>query len=248
MIKKRRNKQIFWNKKSVDIVPEALVRTVVTVGFVLVVYLFGSTAYANTIKPYFSEKKYVKSFDDFINNINNMEVRRDTFGLKLGQNTAVIGFSKDIQKYECINCYNIGVNVRTVTADKPNDKECIGQACICLCSEGLRISESGAALAVIGCQKYTCKKIVQKDIAKRTAIEPLLVLVHPKQPPQTYPRAWINGFLYSNNFPNANGLKVNNEEAIELVVERKDDVIGVCNRDALKYNKNVLGSEACITE
>ncbi len=231
---------MFNNKKSDELAPEALARTLITVVIILLIVF---PAY-NRLHAAFlsSEKKYLQSFENFVNAINKMTPGRQSFELRLNDKSAIIGFSKNTDRYECFNCYS-AQNRPTIIFNKPVNEECSGSACICLCKEGFKFEVNdieGKPTEIGQCQKLACKKIENQDVIDRTIISPNSITESSEN--TAY---WKNGFLFANGVPLANGLKPYDEEYTTLVVEKKSDIIGICNSDMLKIRKE-LGSYDCI--
>jgi hypothetical protein len=229
------------DKKSV-ISLEALVRTI---GFVLLFLLIIFPAY-NKISSYFSYEKYSKSFENFVNKINKMELPKETITLLLNEKSAIIGFSKNSEGYECVNCYELGTitsiagaaDKTTIIFNKPNNKACSENACICFCSSELKIlRENFKSIKYGKCTtELICKKIENKDITNKVTIKTYL---------GGGSEYWKNGFLFANGVQ-ANGLELHDKELIILVVEKKSNIIGICNNEMLEYNKNKLDFDGCL--
>ena len=236
------------NKKSETTALEALVRTIATAAIIfLIVIPAGVKLYAYYSNP---ETKYMQSFQNFVDKINKMNLGRDQFTLNLNEKSAIIGFSKNADRYECFNCY-IGVQNRpSILFNKPKDNECNNNACICLCNGGFQLIErdlDGKSTEFGQCTNtLQCKRIEQKNIVDKVIIK-------------TYPgldikitklgggaEYWKNGFLYANGVPGSNGLKLPNQEINDFVVEKNADMIGICNYDMLKFNRDELHTDSCI--
>lgn len=229
---------MFKNKKADTTSLEALIRVITTVAIIILIVLpLWNKVYA----AYFNQdKKYLQSFQSFVDNINEMPRGRETFEMKLKEKSSIIGFSKNSDRYECFSCY-VGIQNRpTIIFDKPVNNECSDNACICLC-DGLQLMEQGPegkVTKLAQCQKLTCKKIEQNDIVNK-----LVIKVY-----RNGEQYWKNGFLFVNGVAKANGLKFDNREINTLVVEKKSDTIGVCNSDMIKFNKNELNFDGCIQQ
>lgn len=234
------------NKKS--LAPEALVRTIIAVAIVLLIVF----PLADKLHSVFfgNIKKYDESFDKFVNEINAMGQGRETLQMAMKDTSAIIGFSKNAERFECFNCY-VGIQNRpTIIYDKPKNSECAGKACICLCQEGFKLEEvTNGTFGVVTkygkCSQLVCKS-VSLDISERA-------------PVKLYPgidvwfttlgggtEYWKNGFLYLRGVSGANGLKLYNEEYNNFIVERSGNTIGVCNSDIMQFNAESLGFDKCI--
>lgn len=235
------------SKKSSTEITETLVILVVTIASLLLI-VFPAYDRIKAWGIFNPNKAYLNSFNNFVDNINKISLPRDTFELSLKEKSAIVGFSKNADRYECITC---GAARRTTIFDKPaNEKECAGYACICLCNEFQLIGRmlNDKYTNFVQCSKLTCKKVEQGDIVNKVVIK-------------TYTQIlifgggaeyWKNGFLFVNGVFGANGLGPNKEERIYLIVEKNQNLIGVCNRDMLNFNKEEfnkkrLKSDGCIT-
>jgi len=231
------------NKKSGEITSESLVILVITILSIVVLF----TPSYSIAKSYLfnTQKKYNEAFDNFVKRINDISLQRDTFEIKLKEKSAIIGFSKNADAYEYIYSYAKQDIPITIFNKPTNEKECDGYACICLC-EGLQLIEKkyNDFLTKFGqCSKMVCKKIEQDDIANKIVIKVIpsnaLVVGHSEY--------WKNGFLFVNGLSEANGLRQYDKEIINLIVEKKQNIIAVCNQDISNVNKKELKSDTCIT-
>jgi hypothetical protein len=232
------------NKKS--LVLESLVRLVVTIGvLLLIVFPAGERVYTAFFG---SDTKYLQSFEEFVNNINDMRLERETFSIRLREESAIAGFSKNSDKFECYNCY-VGVQDRpTIIFNKPKTQDCSGRACICLCKDDFKLNNdilNGKTIKVAECEELTCKSL-NKDI-----VENLPVKIYPGFKMFGFQilggaEYWKNGFLFANGVTGTNGLKLYNQESNNLIVEKRQNFIGICNPDMLKYNLDELKTDRCI--
>lgn len=226
---------------------ETLVRVLVLVGVIFLIILpTGNKLYAAIIDP---EKKYNEAFESFVDQINEMKSEQETFSVLLKEKSAIIGFSKNADRWEYYGRSPGGpyMDKPIQIVNKPNNNECSQNACICICSgefEILRIQkieDLPTPVAVGNCKKeFLCKKLGDKDIVEKTIIhifDKLLGMGGGEQ-------YWRNGFLFT-NVVGINGLSdyygLNTaEQEIILRTEKKQNVIGFCNSDMLKYNKDKL--------
>lgn len=228
---------ILKNKKSSTEITETLVILVVTIAAILFI---AGPAWAGIKTLLFNQQKaYLNSFNNFVDSVNKMNLPRDAFEIRLKERSAIIGFSKNADKYECFNCY-VGIQNRpTIIFNKPaNEKECMDNACICLCNEFQLIDKMlDNKLTKFGqCSKLTCKRIEQ-DIANKVIIKTYQGIDIKITTLGGGAEYWKNGFLFVNGVAGANGLKLYNEERINLIVEKKQNIIGVYNQDILNVNK-----------
>lgn len=221
------------NKKADDLTLPGLVRIFLAfIIIVLIVYPAGNSLYAATLGK---EKRYTQSFQNFVDNINKMSSGRQSFEVMLKEKSAIIGFSKNTDQYECFNCNGMHEDRPTMVFEKPKNEECINNACICLCREEFQIAKGsfeGKSLNQGQCLKLFCKKIERKDIVGKTILK--------------NNQYWKNGFLFINADVEEIGLKAYKQESGTFVVEKRANVIGVCNTDMMKFNKNELGFDSCL--
>jgi len=232
-------------KKSVLLMPETLVRIVIALAIVfLIVFPLWSrleAAFFNT------DKKYTESFENFVSSINNMGQGRETFLLRMKDKSAIIGFSKSAGRYECFNCH-VGVQNRpTVFFDKPAKPECAGKACICLCNDfKLEDStENDKSIKSGKCSEIQCRPL-NADVPEKASVKlypGLDIWVAIIGGGTEY---WKNGFLYARGVSGANGQKLYTEENVNLIAERRGNMIEVCNYDLLGFNQDTLGIDRCI--
>ena len=178
-----------------------------------------------------------------------MKLGKETFTLNLKDKSSIIGFSKNSERYECFNCY-IGTQDRpAITVDKPKNEFCDGQACICLCSEDFKLIEKdlngktekfGQCSAVLN-----CKTIEQRDIISKVTIKTYSGINIGFTTLGGGEEYWKNGFLFTNGVSGANGLKLYSDELNTLIVEKRSNVIGICNKDMLVFNNDKLGFNNC---
>jgi len=235
------------NKKAeegITIIPAALVKIFIAAAIVLLIILpAGSKLYAFVIG---SDKKYDQAFKDFTDKIDKMNIGRDTIEISLKQKSAIVGFSKNAENYGCFNCYGSETNRPTIIFNKPLDIECKNSACICLCGEIQLLQDKldGKSVKYIQCHKPKCKQlaydIVDKTILKLTPRQNILITTLGWQD-----EYWNNGFLFTNGIAGANDLKLYDEQRTQLIVEKRSNLIGVCNVDIMEINKG-LGYDSCI--
>lgn len=234
-------KIMLFNKKSATLSPEALVRIVGALLIILLIIL----PFYNKVSAAYSNQKYLKSFENFADKINKMSLPRETFLLNLKEKSAIIGFSKNADRYECYNCY-IGVQNRpSIIFNKPKDEACSDNACICFCSEFALVEENldGKQIKSGKCSvKLTCRKIEQGDIVNKVVIKTYSGLLGVGGGEEY----WKNGFLFVNGISRANGLRLYSNELNTFIVEKKSNLIGVCNTDMIQFNKNNLNFDGCI--
>lgn len=249
------------NKKS------AVLGSLLMIVLALLFFFFAVKPMWENVSTYIfdTNRKYIVSFEEFVEEVNNMRTGIEQFEIQLKDKSAIIGFSKGASRFECFNCY-IGDQGRPrIIVDKPHNIECQDSACACLCTGEFKLEEKG--LDEFGgkqtrngsCQNPICKSldddIVDKTVVKR--FEGLNLWLFTVGEGVT--EHWNDGFLFTRNIAGANGLKLYNEELTTLIVEKErissptspgeiTGVIGVCNLDMFDYNKNNLGFEGCLAE
>jgi hypothetical protein len=237
------------NKRA--LVVETLIRVLIIVAVIfLVIRPAGQKIYAAVVDP---DKKYDEAFVKIAEQINEMKSDQETFSVLLKDKSAIIGFSKDADRWECYNCYVGIANPRpTNIVSKPINTECNGQACICICSEfeilkyqdveGLKTkTDIGQCKGELKCSSLSY------DIAGKTIIK--------LYPATGGTEHWNNGFLFVNGISGVNGLKKYDEESVILTVQKKlissntpegqpYSIVGFCNTDMLDFNKDKLNLPA----
>lgn len=209
-----------------------------------------------------AKSMYLQSFEEFVDGINKMTAKNQNFLLELNKKSAIIGFRKGVNRWECYGCLDLGVKAQkhpNKIFNKPNDPKCSKSACICLCDGAFRVLEEKAPASEredIGqCQgELICKKL-DVDIVEKTIIH--------KYSMSSDVHHWGNGFLFTNVL-DANGLPFKDQFNTDagtrkLIVEKRcisDPVqegeyqcyIGVCNEDMLDFNEDKLKIDGCINK
>lgn len=185
-----------------------------------------------------------KSFEVFVDGINEMSSDTiEEFALQLDKGSAIVGFSEGTDAFECYGCRGIGEQRIDRRVIKPADNQCSGTACVCLCDNSFEIKSAGGVREGECKGKWICKKLnVGIDISPKTFIGKKFNVFGDKY--------WINGFLFSRRVLNMNGLVTDEEEMAFLHVEKKGNLIGVCNEYLLNYNEDKLGlgANTCINK
>lgn len=220
------------NKKSL-LGAKALVLIIVAIVAFSAIYNLGNKAYASVVKP---ERKEADSFKKFVEDINQMRPGSSPFLLDfLGKNSAIIGFSKGSESYECVDCYG---NTRPKTiVNKPPDPKCEDDACVCICSGQFELVETefeGETTKFGQCRILEECEALDKDIVNKLTI------------PGGSNGYWKDGFLLVIDVPGLNGLGPFDPKINHIVVEKRKNVMGFCTKDILEYNKKELGFDSCI--
>ena len=230
------------NKKSFDINTDFIVRLVFVAAVILLIVMpAGSKLYAKIFS-----QMYDKSFESFVNEINKPDFGKEDFQLRLKAKSAIVGFSKNTERFECINCYGAFDDKPTIIFEKPKREECLAGACVCLCSEGLGLEKSeDMPTGTIHCSEMTCIKVEQRDIIDKVIIRTNDASIFGVDVPGGATEYWKNGFLYVNDMDGINGIKSHNEEINYFKVEKRQNIVGVCNQDIFNLNKK-LGFNTCV--
>ena len=231
-------------KKKSEITLTAIVELIL----VIVLFLIAFVA-CTTIKNGFSnnDEKYIASFKDFVNGINDMTNPRKVFTVEVKTRSAIgsaiIGFSKEGNAWKCVNCNP------DRSFSKPHNQQCDNNACACLCLDGFKFK------GILGqCEKpLICETL--EDIRKTAINIKQITIISSNddkfQPTDTY---WENGFLFANGvtlFDNdindANGMKNFMGNQMEIFVDKDNNVISVCNAEMRQRNKNAFNDDKCTT-
>ncbi len=210
--------KILKNKKAMELTLGTLVRIII----VLAIFFLILLPACNKFLGFFSnDRKYIASFEDFVNGVNGMTIEQKQFSLRLKKESAIIGFSDGSKPWECENCGPAR------SYEKPTNLKCEGLSCICLCNEGFEFDEDNKGK----CKSLLCKT-VEKDITARMELPG--------------GKFWNNGFLFANDIDKANGLSTFKGNDLALFVDNKDGRTGICNFEMLKDNPSYPGSKNCI--
>ncbi|MFH0868511.1 MAG: hypothetical protein V1831_04310 [Candidatus Woesearchaeota archaeon] len=247
------------NKKSLGVISTLLTIILAIAMLVWIVFPAGKAAYAAFFGP---EQDYIKSFEKFVDGINHMSSDGMQISVKLKKESAIIGFSKNTDRYECYRCDapEGAMGFVSIIFERPKNTECSGNPCACLCSKGLKFEYKdfeGSKATVGECQDLVCKKL-EHDI-----VDKVIVWVHDSytdsdelakrlQSPDQYIKLWMNGFLFANSLDDASELnKLNNKETSTLFVEKIHNYgplqegepeysVGVCNKEMFDFHNEIL--------
>lgn len=229
--------KLFNGKKgeSETISMDALIRWIGAAFLALAILFIGCRAWGQ-----FSAHTSSKSFENFIGDIDKMTRRDSTLTISMQPKSAIIGFSRGAQRFECFNCGIGNQNRPSAVFDKPSHEACIGSSCICLCSE-FKLEEGsidGKSTQIGKClSKLICQPV------KYNIVDKTIVHVYPSTGVQEY---WKNGILFANGIAGANRLRISNADVTRLKVEIRSDVMGICNDDMIQFNKEQLKFDGCI--
>ncbi|MBU90391.1 hypothetical protein CMO94_02515 [Candidatus Woesearchaeota archaeon] len=216
------------NKKSLFFGVVPLVVLALSVFLFFVVFVGSSYIFKMVFKS--SGDSYTRDFEGFVDDINRLGLGVSPPDLiKLKKKSAIIGFSKGADIYECIDCYSS--KIQHINVLKPQKQECENNACVCLCIENFQFAEyEGDPIKYGFCPKFECKELEQNIIEEASI------------PGGGY---WKNGFLFANDVSEANGLRDFNPQIDPLIVEKRQNIVGICSRDMLEYRAG-LGFDSCI--
>lgn len=246
------------NKKSLMIVS-----TLVKIIIALVVLFLIVIPACNKARKYFFDYGSTESFETFVDGINSMEPGAQQFVLRLDKGSGVIGFGREAANtYDNdFKCY-CGSKMNGLTSserlnvilDKPSNSECNGKACVCLCE----LETQGETIDGGGGTHGNCKRIIsckgldgEIDITDKTIITKLSNL--PLLGGDWF-QYWGKSFLFYRSIAgipetlNGLGSNLNKEEIITLSVEKRGNLVGVCNSNMLKFNKDRLNINGCINK
>jgi len=218
------------NKKS--LILEALVRIIIAAVILFVIVIPA----CNIVGELFFYDVDTSSFEEFVDRINEMpseRIEQFAFALQLNKKSAIIGFDSSTNPFKCEGCGSgESYDNPDRTIDKPDSQECIDKACVCLCDKSFEINQiTGVGKCI---KDFLCKPLNEYiDLVGNT------ILGKKNFFPWDY-KYWRNGFLFTRDTDNANGLGKNTEKDLNLQVERKGSIIGVCNEEILRYNLNKL--------
>ena len=225
------------HKKS--LIVETLIRVIAIVAVIFLVILpAGNKIKAAIIDP---EKKYNEAFENFAGQLNEMRLDQETFSVLLQEKSAIIGFSKNADRWECYNCY-VGIsNPRpTKIVYKPNDKECIGKACVCICSEFELLKDQEVEGLKTKADIGQCKGKLMCNSLNYDIVDKTIIKLYSASSGTEY---WNNGFLFVNGMSEVNGLKKYDEENVisgNAPEEQPYSIVGFCNEDLMEFNKDKL--------
>lgn len=227
------------NKKSI-MVMDAILRLVIALAALFVLVIPGCVWIRENFLD--SDKKYIQSFEEFVDGINEMNLKTiDSFFLEMKKKSAIIGFKKGADTFTCQKCLplysGLTTYYHTITVDKPSNSECSEGACVCLCNEEFTLDDaeydSKENIFYYGgnCKNFKCSSL-NHDIVQRT-------IINKKENIE-----WKDGFLLLRDVM---GLGSDVEPSILYKVQMRNlpgpikpgdtfTEIGVCNEAMLKYN------------
>src|SRR3989338_1692453 len=124
------------SKKSGIPVLSAILRIVIAIVLVFIFF-----AACSKVRNALSNKddKVIDSFNELANGINDMSSTAKSFEVEFKKGTAILGFRNGggaALNWDCINCGPTRAYLR------PTNSECVGSACVCLCSDGFSFASN----------------------------------------------------------------------------------------------------------
>ena len=214
------------NKKAIAY--EFLLRLIIAILFVGAALYIGKSLFRLTGSGF-------DSYLGFVSEANRLENGQfKELGVDFDKNTAIIGFSKDAEQFECYNCISPSVdNKPRAIFKKPIKPECKNRACICLCREGLSDKESGATTE-FSCSSLTCRNL--KD-----DLDVIDIYDATKENQPGLKAFWKGGFVYGRDIKAAlNNMENYLPRTRVLRIENYNNLIVACSSG----KKECLSSEA----
>lgn len=186
-------------RKGVELPVEFLVRVLFMIFLVIVVFTIGKEAGKYVFASLFGTD-LEKNFNEFVDELNKpfaADVPSRQAFITLDSNTAIIGFSTAAESFRCFGC---GSSDITSYFDKPNNNECNGKSCVCLCPKSLQIGQS--APYKMQCDKIKCRSL-NKDLAEVVELKNYIEKLE-KENNVEYSflknAKWTGGFLFEIHF------------------------------------------------
>lgn len=196
----------------------------------------------------------LESFEEFVDELNSMNVGQKDVYLELNKKSAVIGFNQPGDAFECYSCPPNGNSKRiTQRTYKPDNSPCNGKACICLCNGGFEVRFEGGTESMEGVWTGRCKNgMICRELTGGLKIVDETRIGKVTEVLNSYYQHWNNGFMFTREVSNADGFSaINHKGLIKLVIEKttnSENLIGVCNEEILDFNQNELGINSCINK
>lgn len=142
------------NKNRKGLIIEALLRLIIAVALLVVIFNIGKLVAG----AMFGGSALQNSFGKFVEEVDNIDVSMKQAIIYLEPDTAIIGFSSGADAFRCIGCTSRNSEETTSYFKKPENEQCSGKNCICLCQKSLQIESSKYPLR-IGCEKLLCNTL-----------------------------------------------------------------------------------------
>ena len=178
---------------------EALIRTVIAVILVVVVLNIGKNA--GEAAGLWGTSQSMKSLGNLADKLNSPDLKdgdsRQEF-ITLDKGTALIGFSKNTKEFKCYGCQQVygsafSDKLLYYSIDKPSNRECAVNACICACSKDFALGAISDTQTKINCGSFSCRTL-NDDLPSRISLED--ALKNRNIQIASYPY-WENGFFFA---------------------------------------------------
>ena len=209
---------------------ESIIRIIISIAIAVSIIFIVLPIAGNWYK---SDTRFIESFSNFVANLDEMSLGKDTILLKMKEDAAIIGFGKESDSYGYVKTAITMANGKdTIKFKRPTNAECIENACVCLCQEELEEDNNE-----ISCEDIRCKTLEKTDI-----IDSTLVFI-PQKLDSDDLQYWKGGFLFGRDInDDYNGIPKKNYEILELRTEKtvigNKQFVGVCSSDMLKISAN----------
>ncbi|HLC50419.1 MAG TPA: hypothetical protein VJI97_03240 [Candidatus Nanoarchaeia archaeon] len=180
------------NSKKGFTMAEALMRIIIAVVLLFIVFKFGK-GIADSL---FGGGDALQSFESLANEMNSQDnwIAKPTL-LSLDEGTGVIGFSR-IGDFQCMGCAGDSKDSVTSIFKRPQAAECAGNACLCVCTNGLKINIDKSP-SETSCENIYCKAITQ-DIYPSYNLKDGKFKTYNGQTTSS----WKNGFIFVRDIDN----------------------------------------------
>jgi len=225
-------------KKATTLMPESLVRILITV--ILVVAVIALVKKGGEAAGLWGKSQTAESAELLVAQLNSVEFKPGESRqqlLRIDDGTAVIGFSKN-SDYECYGCGSDPKGKLSAKLKRPDSSECKDSACICVCYSGLPKILGNQNVVDISCGKLACKKL-NIDIITPLELGELIKKRYGSGlfTGSSQTSSWKGGFMYIRNAGEVDakmsGLpKEKLEWPLTVIIEKKiingNSFIGVC--------------------
>lgn len=226
---------------------EALIRVILAIAVIVLLFPACSKIRDAIYNP---DSKYISSFNNFVEDINDMGLnRKESFSVMLSKDSAIIGLSKEGKGFEYQKAEGTLESLQS-KFEKPSVSQCTGSACICLCS-GISYNPVSRG---ISCKELKCKELNQQEASSDNILffNPFIGAGNGKYD------YWKNGFLFGRNLGYAyNGIQEKNTESNTFLAEKKKvgekTIVNICSQDIYlnageNKRNNYFGDKCIITE
>lgn len=198
------------------IIVEVLMRVIVAAVVLWAVFNIGK----DVAEAFFGGNAATQSFENFVDEINNMDLQSKQTIIYLDPGTAIIGFGRNKQEFRCYGCDQEKYSESLVhySVKKPSNEQCNDKSCVCICMNGLSKSLYSGDESVISCKLFSCKTL-KNDIPMKISLEK--ALRDKGMSRGVYPY-WDNGFFFVRVKDMENGM-IQKDDAgkVTLFIEKK---------------------------